>query len=116
MSLVLSSVDQPSRFALRRSAVASAKAEGRAVCSWFDKYILSEPLMVRQAHHERRVEGLTTSARSAKRNCPSGLAVPARVVEPVLAQHVALHAREDVGAPRRFAQADDFVPDVVRRA
>jgi len=59
MSLVLSSVDQPSRFALRRSAVASAKAEGRAVCSWFDKYILSEPLMVRQAHHERWVEGLT---------------------------------------------------------
>ena len=58
-------VDQPPRFALRRSAVASAKAERRADCSWFDKYILSEPLMVRQAHHERRVEGLTTSGRSA---------------------------------------------------
>src|SRR6059036_3226994 len=57
-------VDQPSRVALRRSAVASAKAEGRAEC-WFDKYILSEALMVRQAHHERRVEGLTTSGRSA---------------------------------------------------
>ena len=35
--------------------------EGRAPGSWFDKYILSEPLMVRQAHHERRIEGLTTS-------------------------------------------------------
>jgi hypothetical protein len=34
-------VDQPPRFALRRSAVASAKAEGRAVCSWFDKHVLS---------------------------------------------------------------------------
>src|SRR5881275_2447521 len=34
-------VDQPSRFALRRSAVASAKAEGRADCSWFDKLTTS---------------------------------------------------------------------------
>src|SRR5881275_3152887 len=46
-------VDQPSRFALRRSAVASAKAEGRADCS-----------VVRQVHPER-AEGLTTSGRSA---------------------------------------------------
>src|SRR6266704_373038 len=35
-------VDQPPRFALRRSAVASAKAEGRAVgCSWFDRLATS---------------------------------------------------------------------------
>src|SRR6059058_44225 len=46
-------VDQPSRFALRRSAVASAKAEGRADCSWFDK--------------------LTTSGKERQRNCRSGL-------------------------------------------
>jgi hypothetical protein len=39
--------------------------EGRADCSWFDKYILSEPLMVRQAHHDRGVEGLTMSGSSA---------------------------------------------------
>ncbi len=37
-------VDQPPRFALRRSAVASAKAEGRAG---------KRSLVVRQAHHER---------------------------------------------------------------
>jgi hypothetical protein len=29
--------------------------------SWFDEYILSETLMLRQAQHERRVEGLTMS-------------------------------------------------------
>src|SRR5439155_12995429 len=34
-------VDQPSRLALRRSAVASAKAEGRARRSWFDKLTTS---------------------------------------------------------------------------
>src|SRR5262245_16007962 len=40
-------VDQPPRFALRRSAEASAKAEGRAPRSWFDTLTLSglaEPL------------------------------------------------------------------------
>src|SRR6266704_6900579 len=35
-------VDQPPRFARRRSAVASARAEGRAVgCSWFDRLTTS---------------------------------------------------------------------------
>ena len=34
-------VDQPPRFALRRSTVALAKAEGRAQCSWFDKLTTS---------------------------------------------------------------------------
>src|SRR5712691_4659856 len=38
-------VDQPPRFALRRSAVALAKAEGRADDSWFDGPVLSELLI-----------------------------------------------------------------------
>jgi outer membrane protein TolC len=32
------------------------------VCSFFDRYILSKPLILRQAQDERRVEGLRTSA------------------------------------------------------
>src|SRR5688572_33423025 len=40
-------------------------------CSWFDKYILSEALILRQAQDERRVEGLTTSGDVSKcRNAP----------------------------------------------
>src|SRR6185436_9390484 len=50
--------------------------EGRAG-SWFDKYILSEALILRQAQDERRVEGLTTSETVSHRLHQS----PARVDE-----------------------------------
>ena len=44
----------------RRSFSARKDERARVSRSWFDKYFLSEPLMVRQAHHERRVEGLAS--------------------------------------------------------
>jgi len=32
--------------------------------SWFDKPVLSEPFILRQAQDERRVEGLTTNGQN----------------------------------------------------
>src|SRR2546430_15865532 len=68
-------VDQPSRFALRRSAVASAKAEGRA-CSWFDtlttsvsNYARLSPFLssVAARFSSARVVGFDSQTRATRR-------------------------------------------------
>jgi hypothetical protein len=58
-------IARPELVALRQTqgdSEVAERVEGRAsVRSWFDRYILSETLTLRQARDERRVERLTTS-------------------------------------------------------